>query len=329
MRLLVVALTLFLAVARSATANPEYWRYEWPKTDFSKYSVPLEEILSGGPPKDGIPAIDDPTFLPVGEVSELVETEPVIGVVIKGEAKAYPLRILLRHEIVNDELGGIPISVTFCPLCNAAMVFDRRLDGRVLDFGTTGKLRKSDLVMYDRQTESWWQQFLGEGIVGAMTGKRLKIVPARLESWGNFKKRAPNGKVLVPSGLFRTMDTYCCNPYTNYDSQSGPYPFFLQIEMPPGVPAMMRVVSLEDKAEAWTLDLLRKKKVIKLPNGVTLRWTQGQNSALDSSVVAEGRDVGNVTAQRDTPNGPVDVIYFVDFAFAYRAFFPDRPIHFK
>ncbi len=327
MRSFLMSVVLLGLSVCAASANPAYWRYEWPKTDFTKHSIPYSEILSGGPSKDGIPPIDDPKFKPVRTVEGLGATEPVIGITINGESKAYPLRILMRHEIVNDVLAKVPIAVTFCPLCNAAMVFDRRMEGRTLSFGTTGKLRNSDLVMWDRQTESWWQQFLGEGIVGEMTGKRLKALPARLESWENFKSRAPHGQVLVPSGMFASMSTYCCNPYAYYDSQDGPYGHFLRVKMPKGVPAMMRVVSLEDKTEAWALPMLRSKKILKLKNGVTLRWTPGQNSALDSPEIAKGRDVGNITASRKGPNGPVDIPYFVDFAFAYRAFFPDRPIH--
>ncbi|MEE8445620.1 MAG: DUF3179 domain-containing (seleno)protein, partial [Alphaproteobacteria bacterium] len=110
---------------------PESRRSEWPNTDFSKTSIPLDEIFSGGPPKDGIPSIDQPQFRPVAEIDNLPDQEPVIGLVVGGVAKAYPLRILIWHEIVNDSIGGTPVAVTFCPLCNAAVVFDRRLDGRV------------------------------------------------------------------------------------------------------------------------------------------------------------------------------------------------------
>ena len=138
---------------------------EWPKTDFSKTLVDLSEIQSGGPPKDGIPPIDEPSFDSADEADTWLDPrEPVVVVSLNQQVKAYPLQILTWHEIVNDELGGVPISVTFCPLCNATIVFDRRLGERVLDFGTTGRLRKSDLVMYDRQTESWWQQFTGQAI---------------------------------------------------------------------------------------------------------------------------------------------------------------------
>ena len=119
-------------------------------TDFSKKleTVKFDEIFSGGLPKDGIPAIDKPKFEPISEIDHLSDTEPVVGLVVNGEAKAYPVQVLMWHEIVNDTIGGVP--VRFCPLCNAEVVFDRRLDGQVLDFGTTGKLRYSDLVMYDR-----------------------------------------------------------------------------------------------------------------------------------------------------------------------------------
>jgi hypothetical protein len=147
-------------LAGAALANPSVWKFEWQTTDFDKFSFDFDDILFGGPPKDGIPPIDRPRHIGLGEVDELrdfgiEETEPVVGSAINGEMRAYLLSILMWHEIVNDELGGVPIWVTFCPLCNAAVVFDRRLDDKVLDLGSTGKLGPSDLVMYDHQTESW------------------------------------------------------------------------------------------------------------------------------------------------------------------------------
>ena len=204
-------LALCFSFANAAQASPDRWRYAWPKTDFSKTSIDFDEIMSGGPPKDGIPSIDAPRFVPVAESSDLAATEPVIGLVVAGDARAYPLRILIRHEIVNDTVGGIPVAVTYCPLCNSAVVFDRRVAGEATEFGTTGKLRNSDLVMYDRATESWWQQFLGEAIVGARTGTRLKVLPARLESWERFAQRFPDGRVLVPKASL--WNAYGTNPY--------------------------------------------------------------------------------------------------------------------
>ena len=299
------------------------WGGEWPNTDFTKWSIDLGEILSGGPPKDGIPSIDAPAFVPIAAEAELAETEPVIGLIVNGDARAYPLRILIWHEIVNDTVGGVPVTVTYCPLCNSAIVFERTVDGRVLDFGTTGKLRNSDLVMYDRQTESWWQQFSGEAIVGAMTGTELEVLPSRLESWARFKARAGEGRVLVPND--RTMRNYGGNPYVGYDSRSVPYPLF-QGPLPTDVDPMMRVVAVGD--EAWTLPLIRENSPITR-DGVTIRWVSGQNSALDSGRIPKGRDVGNVTVQRGTGPDADDVAHDVTFAFVFRAFHPEGTIHRK
>ncbi len=302
--------------AMAAVDVPSMWRQEFPKTDFSKASIDFSEILSGGPPRDGIPAIDEPAFKPVEAIDDLVDTEPVIGVVMNGVAKAYPLRIMMWHEIVNDTLAGVPITVTYCPLCNSAIVFDRRVAGQVLDFGTTGKLRHSDLVMYDRQTETWWQQFLGEAIVGSLTGTELKTIPARLESFANYKKRAPDGDVLVPNG--RHIRDYGRNPYVLYDGRNAPYPFY-DGPLPSDIDPMARVVVVD--GQAWAMTLLRDKGRISEAD-LTLTWTAGQNSALDSAQITEGRDVGNVTV---TQNGN-DVVYDVTFAFVFHAFHPDRKI---
>ncbi len=309
----VLALTL---VAGGALAVPESWTNEFPKTDFSKHSVDFDEIRSGGPPRDAIPAIDSPKFVPVSEAGMLSDTEPVIGLVVNGDARAYPLRILTWHEIVNDTVGGIPVTVTFCPLCNSGIAFERRIDGMVLDFGTTGKLRKSDLVMYDRQTESWWQQFMGQAIVGELTGKTLKMIPARMESFANFKRRAPHGKVLVPENS--RLRPYGRNPYPYYDTASRP--MLYQGRMPEGIEPMVRVVAVE--GEAWSLPLLRGQgRIVK--GDLVLSWESGQTSALDTVSIERGRDVGNVVVQR---NG-ADVVHDVTFAFVFHAFHPDGVIH--
>jgi hypothetical protein len=136
---------------------PRAWARDFPQTDFAKTSINYSEILSGGPPRDGIAAIDEPSFGTVADAAAaLAPTVPMVTIAHNGEAKAYPLSTLMFHEIVNDEIGGMPIAVTFCPLCNSTVVFKAEIDGQRLDFGTTGRLRNSDLVMYDRQTESWW-----------------------------------------------------------------------------------------------------------------------------------------------------------------------------
>ena len=304
-----------------AVAAPgDQWTYEWPNTDFANTSVDLAEIFSGGPPKDGIPSIDEPQFAAVDDV-DMEDREPVIGFSVGDDIRAYPLRVLMWHEIVNDVVGGIPVAITFCPLCNAAMVFDRRVNGQVLDFGTTGKLRHSDLVMYDRQSESWWQQFLGEAIVGSMTGTRLKHLPARIESFAKFRSRAPEGKILVPSfSLFRS---YGKNPYEGYDSLATPWLY--RGAMPTGIAPLARVITVGQ--EAWSLDLLREVRTITRDDMV-ITWEPGQASALDTAIIANGFDVGNVTVQRKTDGGTLqDIAYGVDFAFAFNAFYPDGTIH--
>jgi hypothetical protein len=313
-------LALFLAFATTAQANPDRWRQAWPKTDFSRTSIDFDEIMSGGPPKDGIPSIDAPRFVPVAEAGDLAATEPVIGLLVNGDARAYPLRILIWHEIVNDTVGGVPVAVTYCPLCNSAVVYDRRVAGEATEFGTTGKLRNSDLVMYDRATESWWQQFLGEAIVGARTGTRLKTLPARLESWQRFAQRYPDGRVLVPNDP--RSRAYGANPYAGYDSAR--LPFLYAGDYPDGIAPMARVVAIGN--QAWALDLLRRKGRIE-SGDLVLSWEAGQNSALDSRTISEGRDVGNVVAQRRGPEGLSDIPYDVTFAFVFHAFQPEGVWH--
>jgi hypothetical protein len=285
-------------VALATGAGPAFAQAgEW-RTDFTRHTVPLEEIVSGGPSKDGIPALDRPRFVPVSDAETwLSDREPVVLVDHGGEAKAYPLQILIGHEIVNDVVGGRPLAVTFCPLCNTALAFDRRLDGRTLDFGTTGRLRHSDLVMYDRQTESWWQQATGEGIVGAYAGRRLEFVSAPLVSWETFKRAHPAGSVLSrETGYDRP---YGENPYTRYDNARGsPIAAFFRGRGDERLPAMERVVALSLGGEdvAYPFDVLRKRPALNDRVGevpIVVLWKPGTASALDNSRISEGRDVGS------------------------------------
>ena len=308
------------AVFAPALAEPALWKASWPDTDFAKKSVEFSEIRSGGPPKDGIPPIDRPQFVLQAEYRGAGESEPVIAFARGGDARAYPLRILIWHEIVNDVVGGIPVSVTYCPLCNSAIVFDRRLDGKVLDFGTTGKLRNSDLVMYDRQTESWWQQFTGEGIVGEMTGRRLRMLPARVESLSRFRARFPDGSVLVPNDP--GMRPYGVNPYVGYDTSARP--FLYDGDLPEGIAPLAYVVRVGD--EAWPLETLRAKGRI-VAGDLVLSWSSGRNSALDRREIGKGRDVGNVVVLRRTPKGLEEEVHDLTFAFVFHAFVEGGTLH--
>ena len=327
MRLRVPGLTLlFLTLAiMPAAASPEAWKAEgWNRTDFSRTSVPWSDILSGGPPKDGIPAIDNPKFEVVPS-TDLAPNEPVIGLDIGGDARAYPLRVLIWHEIVNDTVGGKPVTVTYCPLCNSAIVFARSVNDRALDFGTTGKLRHSDLVMYDRQTESWWQQFTGEAIIGEMLGTVLALVPARLESFADFTARHPQGKVLVPSNP--GLRDYGRNPYAGYDSSTKP--FLYAGDLPDVIDPMARAVVAKPPsgpAVIVALTHLGDKGALTI-GSLAFSWREGQASAVESADIAQGRDVGTVEVH-DTadPAGPRLIPYDVTFAFAAHAFHPDIPI---
>jgi hypothetical protein len=312
MRLITIVLALCAAI--SAAANPDRWRGEWPNTDFTRTAVAFDEIMSGGPPRDGIPAIDDPEFIPVSEETRLRPTEPVIAVEFDGVApRAYPIRYLTWHEIVNDVVGDIPVAVTFCPLCNSAITFDRRVGGDVLTFGVSGKLRHSDMIMFDRETESWWQQAIGEGIVGAHMGSELTTLPTWMESWEDFQARNPEGLVMDEPDAPRP---YGQNPYVRYDSSV--QPFLYNGEMPPhDIPPLVRVVRVGDRA--WPMTRLAAEGEIS-EAGVTISWTAGQSSALDTRDIGEGRDVGNIRV-RDGQGR--DVVHDLMFAFAFHAFWPE------
>ncbi len=265
------------------------------KTDFTKTSVDLGEFLGGGPPKDGIPAIDAPVYETIADARAWLEDRsPVIALEVGGEARAYPLAILMWHEIVNDDLGGIPVVVTFCPLCNTALVFERELEGVVYDFGTTGNLRFSDLVMYDRQTESWWQQATGEAIVGELTGKRLTFLPAQIVSLGDFAATHPAANVLSRETGYRRA--YGRNPYVGYDTIDQ-NPFLFDGVVDGRLPPKERVVTIGEGETAVALPYseLRKVGVAAITVGdepVVVFWRPGTASALEGPSINENADVG-------------------------------------
>ncbi len=276
--------------------RPSFSTSFW-KTDFCQHSVDYSEIFSGGPPPDGIPAIDRPEFVDVASADEWLEdSEPVIALTVGKETRAYPLQIMIWHEIVNDQFSDLPVVVTFCPLCNTALVFERpTVDGEVLDFGTSGNLRFSDLVMYDRQTHSWWQQFSGEGIVGKLTSMQLTPLPAALIAWSDFKATYPDGQVLsLNTGYNRP---YGENPYAGYDDVNA-YPFLFSGKVDQRLRPMDRVLGIlldDQTGRAYPYTRLSEEEVINdVIDGtpVVIFWKAGTASALDSPIIALGRDVG-------------------------------------
>ena len=252
-------------------------------TDWSKHSIEYHDLLSGGPPRDGIPPIDQPKFIENQLAAQwLKPNDPVIALEINGDARAYPLQILTWHEIVNDVVGEIPVTITFCPLCNSAIVFKRNHQGITYDFGTSGLLRHSDLVMYDRQTESLWQQFTGEAIVGVMTGEQLMMIPSGLIGFEQFQAAYPAGKILSKeTGYSRE---YGRNPYPGYDDIRN-NPFLFRDPLDERLPAMARVVTVSDGKyhNAYPVELLEKLGVIhhQLGNQAVVIFHQdGVSSAL-------------------------------------------------
>ncbi len=256
--------------------------------------VEFDEVRSGGPPPDGIPPVDEPRFLRVEDVDFLADNEPVLALEIEGDARAYPVQIMTWHEIVNDTVGGVPVTVSYCPLCNSAVAYDRRLGDQVLDFGTSGLLYHSALVMYDRQTETLWSHFTGQGIIGELTGEDLEVFPLATVSWATFREANPVGVVLSrDTGFDRD---YGRNPYPGYDDVDG-VPFLFEGEVDGRYTALTRIVGVESGEDAVGIPLgdLRRQGVITGEVGgepLVALWAAGTSSALQSSTISEGVDVG-------------------------------------
>ena len=207
------------------------------------------------------------------------------------------LAMLIRHEIVNDVLAGIPVAVTYCPLCNTALVFNRRVGGRVLDFGTSGNLRRSDLVMWDRQTQSWWQQITGEAIVGDLTGTRLTVIAAQILSFSDFRDAHPEGLVLSRETGIYPVSTYEVAPYAGYDRDGGE-PFLFGGDVDPRLPPLERVLTIELAGEtiAYPFSDLRRTPVINDVVGghdVAVFYTGGTLSPFAGTGAALKRSVGS------------------------------------
>lgn len=267
---------------------------------FPEPLIDPHDIIAGGPPPDGIPPIEDPQFISVAEADTwLNDPEPVMVVDIDGDVRAYPIQILMWHEIVNDTVGGTPLSVTYCPLCNSAITFKREVRGVETTFGTSGRLYFANLVMYDRATETMWNQFDGRAVVGLLTGDVLEQVPSTMVAWGDFKTDRPDAIVLDrdQTGYSRPYGT---NPYTGLDDPNG-QPFLFSGTVDPRALAMTRVVALESDGEAiaWALDAISGGEAAVTTGEIggeslVIFWKTGQSSALETGTVDTGRDVGTV-----------------------------------
>ncbi len=250
---------------------------------------------------DQIFPVDEPTYAPAEEIDyPISDEEAVLAVEIDGDARAYPVQIMIYHEIVNTEIGGIPVSVTYCPLCNSALTFDRRFGDRILDFGTSGELYQSALVMYDRQTESLWSHFLGQGLIGHFAGAELDLIPTQTISYGEWKAANPDGLVLTRDlgAPERYQSYYGQNPYGGYDFEAAdPIGGFFIGEIDRTLLAKARIVGITDDGGpiAVRFEDLIETPVIPVTEGgrnLVVFFRTGLASSLDSEVIADGRDVG-------------------------------------
>lgn len=308
-----VLAALLLAPAISLAQSP-FLNKTWPRTDFSGFQVDPGEIFPAGPEKDGIPAIDDPRMIPAARVSGLDPREPVLTVLVRDQpARAYPLRYLLWHEVVNDRIGGVPVAISYSAFCDSAMVWDRRLPGgETVEFGVSGLLRRSDTILFDRETESWWQQATGRAIVGARAGTELTALPAWQESWEAFRASHRDGLVMGAPAFDRPYGT---TPFPGYDSRTKP-PLYNGRRLPHDVPPLTRVVRVGNKA--WPMPRLMGHEMLHEAR-LTLSWTPGMASPLDAVRIAESRDIGMVRVKDSMGH---DVPFDAMFAFAFDAFWP-------
>ncbi len=274
----------------------------WP-TDWSNATIDLEELGLGIPapdPRDLIRPIDRPVFVDTGEAARwLSDRDPGMLVRIDDQARFYPLRVMTRHEIVNDRIGNRPVTVTYCPLCNTAVAFDPVVEGTTLRFGVSGLLRNSDLVMWDLETTSLWQQITGEPVVGHYAGgPALPYLPSAIVAFSEFASSHPGGCVLGPEQEFGI--TYGTNPYFGYSSSSRP--FLFDGELDERLPALSRVVgvSVGDQHRAYSFGRLASLKVINdRMDGtpVVIMWGAAHTAdALDQSVISDSRPIGTGVA---------------------------------
>lgn len=288
-------LSLFLAGGLLAHQLWHVNHEEW-ETDFSQSLIDTNMVSTTGMGRDkGITPIDHPRFVDVATAASWLDGRtPVIAVVASREARAYPLTILLLHEVVNDQLEGMAIAVTYCPLCNSPIVYRRELDGRVMRMGVTGNLYNNNFLMYDDLTESWWHQFTGQALVGEFVGRVLEVIPSQVVAFASFAQHYPRGEVLA-GDEYMQQQSYAMNPYVDYEESSSP--MMSRGDYDPRLPAMERVlgVSVAGTVMAYPFSALRNVGVVndQLNNeAVVVFWQPGAASALDGLTIRNSRDVG-------------------------------------
>ncbi len=284
---------------------------EW-GTDWTRQTVPLSDFaagLRGLDPRDGIPPVDVPKFETVASgIDWLGPNDPGALVVFAGEARFYPLGILTRHEIINDRIGDIPIAITYCPLCNTAVTFDRRVSGEVLRFGVSGLLRNSDLVMWDDLTDSLWQQITGEAVVGRYAGTDLEVVPTSIVSFGDFELAHPDGLSLSRETGF-AISNYGLNPYDGYSTGGGPIASFINGPIDNRLPALERVVAVGRQSPvAYPFSVLEAQPAINDEvdqRPIVIFFGGTTADALDGSSISDSEEIGSGIAYERQINNQV------------------------
>jgi len=310
---LIILLIGFSTIAKAQFKNPKKLPFTW-KTDIKKHTVKLSEIIIVLN-KGSFPKITNPKFVGKQEADKMFYgKEPVIVININGQAKAYSLNMLTTHEMVNDELSGVPILATYCPLCNAGLVFNRQITvngkTKVLDFEVSGMLRKSDMVMLDTKTESLWQQLTGEAIVGSYSGITLTAIPSMIVSVDEFFTRYPMGQILSKkTGIAMAEKYYGYNPYVNYDSKAKPISQFINpLNVSRRLPAMERVVDIysEGKYKIYPFSAIAKNGVIHddfKSAKIVAFYKSGTISVMDKADITKSKNVGTVTVFKRFLNG--------------------------
>lgn len=280
--------------------------------DLQNALIDTDKILAGGPAKDGIPAIDDPKFIAATKANHLQANDRILGIEMNGTTKAYPIGILNWHEIVNDEIDGNNFAVTYCPLCGTGVAFSSNVQGKNLDFGVSGLLYNSDVLLYDRQSESLWSQILSKAVTGELKGQKLKKLPVTHTSWSDWINTHPD--TLVLSDQTGYSRDYRRNPYSGYENSRALY-FQVANKAPAYFHPKERVIGLEvgDKFKAYPFSEIDKAGKSKFTDEFaeqqfTINWSSKNQQA--SIADASGNQIAAIEG----------------FWFAWFAFHPDTEI---
>lgn len=309
-----LVMVLALTLAAGLALNLQVISMQGWQTNFDRREVTLGEMVDMND-RDAIQPINTPHFVPVMEATWLADDSPVIALTVGGETRAYPLPVLLVHQVVNDTIQGVPVAVTYCPLCNSAIVYRRQVDDSMLTFSSSGKLRRSGFIMWDDKTQSWWQQFTGKAIVGDYTGTMLEIMPSQVVGYGQFRDGYPQSVVLAGDVNLPDVE-YGTSPFAGYDTQESPP--YLNEDYDTRLEPMERVLASEVNGQpvAYPFSLLAQEHVINdtvadVP--LVAFWQPGAVSVLDNASIDRSRDVGMaVMFLRELDDGTILTFHYED-----------------